>query len=154
MFAYCFGQMRFCRLVPMLFSMLDKWGSLNLLELAMSTTLKKSRLKAFNLQQSRCIYCELPMWLDHPDAFTKKYKITIKGAALFKCTAEHLIAKRYGGKDDASNIVAACHFCNQKRHKCKKPKDPISYKHYVSTRLGKGKWNSVFITRSHIPSNM
>ena len=120
----------------------------------MSTTLIKSRLKAFNLQQRRCIYCELHMWLDQPDAFAKRYKISIKGAALFKCTAEHLLAKQDGGKDVESNIVAACHFCNQKRHKCKKPKDPIAYKQYVSTRLGRGRWNSIFITRSHIPSNM
>ena len=134
--------------------MLDKWGSLNLLELAMSTTLKKSRLKAFNLQQGRCIYCELPIWLDQPDSFAKKYKITIKGAAIFKCTAEHLLAKQDGGKDNTSNIGAACHFCNLKRHKCKKPKDPIAYKLYVSTRLCHGRWNSVFIARSHISSNM
>ncbi len=120
----------------------------------MPTTLIKSRIKAFNLQQGCCIYCELPMWLDNPAAFAKKYKITTKGAALFKCTAEHLLAKQDGGKDGESNIVAACHFCNQKRHKCKKPKDPISYKHYVSNRQGKGKWNSVLITRSRISSNM
>jgi len=120
----------------------------------MSTTLNKSRLKAFNLQQRRCIYCELPMWLDHADAFAKKYKITIKGAALFKCTAEHLLAKQDGGKDAESNIVAACHFCNKKRHNCKKPKDPIAYKQYVSTRLCKGKWNSTFMIRSHMSSNM
>ncbi len=94
------------------------------------------------------------MWLDQPDAFAKKYIITIKGAALFKCTAEHLLANQDGGKDVESNIVAACHFCNQKRHKCKNPKDPIAYKHYISTRLCKGKWNSAFITRSHISSNM
>lgn len=120
----------------------------------MSTTLNKSRLKAFNLQQGRCIYCELPMWLDHPDAFAKKYKTSIKGAALFKCTAEHLLAKQDGGKDVESNIVAACHFCNQKRHKCRKPKDPIAYKRYVSTRLCKSRWNSTFMIRSHMFSNM
>ncbi len=120
----------------------------------MSTTLNKSRLKAFNLQQGRCIYCELPMWLDHPDAFAKKYKTSIKGAALFKCTAEHLLAKQDGGKDVESNIVAACHFCNQKRHKCRKPKDPIAYKHHVITKLCKGKWNSAYIAKSHISSNM
>jgi len=134
--------------------MLGKWGSLNLLELAMPNTLIKSRFKAFNLQQGCCIYCELPMWIDNPDVFAKKYKITIKEAALFKCTAEHLLAKQDGGKDCESNIVAACHFCNQKRHKCKTPKDPISYKLHVSTRLGKGKWNSALITRSRISSNM
>gem|GEM_PF-308648 len=125
----------------MLFSMLGKWGSLNLLELAMPTTLIKSRIKAFNLQQGRCIYCELPMWSDDPEAFAKKYKITIKQAKPFQCTAEHLKAKQDGGKDAESNIVAACFYCNQKRHKCKSPKDPISYKQYVTNRLEKGKWN-------------
>jgi HNH endonuclease len=134
--------------------MLGMWGSLNLLELAMPNTLIKSRFIAFNLQQGRCIYCELPMWLDNPEAFAIKYNITTKGAALFKCTVEHLLAKQDGGKDIESNIVAACHFCNQKRHNCKTPKGPVSYKHYVSNRLGKGKWNSALITRSHISSNM
>jgi hypothetical protein len=86
--------------------------------------------------------------------FAMKYKATSKNATFFKCTAEHLLAKQDGGKDSESNIVAACHFCNQKRHKCKTPKDPISYKRYVSTRLGKGKWNSALITRSRISSNM
>lgn len=120
----------------------------------MPKTLIKSRTKAFNLQQGRCIYCELPMWLDDPQAFAKKYKITTKQAKIFQCTAEHLNAKQDGGKDHENNIVAACHFCNQKRHKCKTPKDPISYKHYVSRRVGKGKWNTVLITRGHISSNM
>lgn len=128
-------------LVPMLSSVLGKWGSFNLLELAMPKTLIKSRTKAFNLQEGRCIYCELPMWLDSPEAFTIKYKITLKAAKIFKCTAEHLKAKQDGGKDTASNIVAACIYCNQKRHQRKSPKDPISYKHYVTKRLSKGKWH-------------
>ena len=123
------------------------WGSLNFMELAMPTTLIKSRLKAFNLQQGLCIYCELPMWIDNPKAFAEKYKITIKGAALFKCTAEHLLARKDGGKDGESNIVAACHYCNQHRHKCKSAKEPMSYKLHVSKRLEKGKWNSGIISR-------
>ena len=44
----------------------------------MSTTLIKSPLKAFTLQQGRCIYCEFPMWLNDFEAFTNKNKITIK----------------------------------------------------------------------------
>lgn len=108
----------------------------------MPTTLIKSRLKAFNLQQDRCIYCELPMWLDSHEAFAKKYNLTSKEAMLFRCTAEHLRAKQDGGKDGADNILAACHYCNQKRHKCKSPKDPISYKNHVTKRLCKGKWHS------------
>ncbi|ACT48960.1 HNH endonuclease [Methylotenera mobilis] len=113
----------------------------------MPTTLIKSRLKAFNLQQGRCIYCELPMWSDDPESFAKKYKITTKQAKPFQCTAEHLEAKQDGGKDHESNIVAACHYCNQKRHQCKSPKDPVSYKHYVTNRLEKGKWNLCMMYR-------
>ncbi|EUJ09387.1 HNH endonuclease [Methylophilaceae bacterium 11] len=107
----------------------------------MPKTLIKSRLKAFNLQQGRCIYCELPVWLENPEAFARKYKITTKQAKFFQCTAEHLKAKQDGGKDTVSNIVAACHYCNQKRHKCKSPKDPIPYKHYVTSRVNIGRWN-------------
>ncbi len=129
----------------MLFSMLDKWGSLNLLELAVSTTLTKSRSKAFKQQHGRCIYCELPMWLENPKAFAIRYNITHKQTKLFQCTAEHLKAKQDGGKDGAKNIVAACYCCNQRRHKCKAPKDPISYKQYVTNRIMKGKWNQVMI---------
>lgn len=107
----------------------------------MPKTLIKSRNKAFNLQQGRCIYCELPMWLDNPEAFSTKYKITLKAAKIFQCTAEHLKAKQDGGKDVESNIVAACIYCNQKRHQCKKPKDPIAYKHFVANRLASGRWH-------------
>ncbi len=81
------------------------------------------------------------MWLDDPTAFAHKFKITHKQAKLFQCTAEHLKAKQDGGKDNESNILAACHYCNQNRHKHKSPKDPISYKQYVKNRLEKGKWN-------------
>lgn len=141
MFAYCFSQIRFCRLVPRLSYLKASGVPLNLLELAMPKILIKSRTKAFNFQQGRCIYCELPMWLDNSKSFTKKYKITIKAAKLFQCTAEHLKAKQDGGKDVESNIVAACYYCNQKRHQRKSPKDPISYKRYVTKKLEKGKWN-------------
>lgn len=114
----------------------------------MSTTLTKFRLKAFKLQQGRCIYCELPMWLSDAKAFAKCYKTSIKATALFKCTAEHLLAKQDGGKNIEINIVAACYFCNQTRHKCKKPKDPIAYKRYVSIRQAKGMWNSSLISKN------
>ena len=120
----------------------------------MPKTLIKSRSKAYKLQLGRCIYCELPMWLDNPEAFAKKHKISINGASLFKCTAEHLLARQDGGKDVESNIVAACQFCNQKRHHCKKPKDPISFKRFVSTRLSKGSWNSVLIVKGRASQNI
>lgn len=107
----------------------------------MPTSLKKYRLKAFNLQKGRCIYCEAPMWIDHPETFAKKYKTTTKQTIFFQCTAEHLRAKQDSGENTERNIVAACHYCNQKRHQRKSPKDPLSYKHYVTSRVNNGKWN-------------
>jgi 5-methylcytosine-specific restriction endonuclease McrA len=118
----------------------------------MPTTLNKHRLKAFNLQQGRCIYCELPMWLDKPEAYAKKFKLTINQAKLFQCTAEHLKAKQDGGRDTESNIVAACYYCNQRRHQCKSPKDPLSYKHYVENRINKRKWNFGLVYKANSTS--
>jgi hypothetical protein len=120
----------------------------------MPTTLNKSRLKAFNLQQGKCFYCELPMWLDHPQQFADEYKITLKQAKPFKCTAEHLLAKQDGGKDNQNNIVAACHYCNQKHHQRKSPKDPMPYKHYVTKRVAKGKWNVGIMPKYSITAHM
>lgn len=143
--AYCFGQIRASRLVPSLFSLLGKWGSLNLLELSVPTTLIKSRLKAFKIQSGFCIYCEQPMWLTDIDTFAKTYQISIKQAKLFQCTAEHLLAKQDGGTNHECNIAAACNYCNQKRHKRKKPLAPILFKLYVMKRLAKGRWHSILI---------
>ena len=39
------------------------------------------------------------------------------------CTAEHLIRKVDGGRTTASNIVAACAWCNNRRH------DPPTQRH-------------------------
>jgi 5-methylcytosine-specific restriction endonuclease McrA len=125
--------------------MLGKWGSLYLLELAVSTTLTKSRFKAYIQQAGLCIYCEQPMWLTDIDTFAKTYQISIKRAKCLKCTAEHLKAKQYGGTDAENNIAAACSYCNQKRHKRKTPLDPIAYKQHVVKHLVKGLWHSMVI---------
>jgi hypothetical protein len=114
------------------------------------SALVKSRLIAFNLQHARCIYCEQPIWLKNPQTFAHQYNITLKQAQLFQCTAEHLLARRDGGKDDPTNIVAACHFCNQKRHHSKSAKDPIPYKLYVAKRVIKRKWHTSFMSKLYV----
>jgi len=114
------------------------------------SALLKSRIKAFNIQQARCIYCEQPIWLSNPQAFAHQYNITSKQAKHFQCTAEHLIARQDGGKDDPTNIVAACHFCNQKRHQRKSAKDPIPYKLYVTKRVIKRKWHVGFMPKTYL----
>ena len=59
----------------------------------------------------------------------------------FMCTAEHLLPRSQGGKDRASNIKAACLFCNQTRHRTKAPKTPQRHRQHVQQRLRKGKWH-------------
>lgn len=81
------------------------------------------------------------MWFKDKDIFAKTHKITEKEAAKFQCTAEHLLALCDGGKNNKRNIVAACLYCNQKRHKRKKPPEPQTYKQLVQRRIIKGKWH-------------
>lgn len=108
----------------------------------------KSRKKAYESQSGFCIYCELPMWIENVEAFAKRFKITKKQALIFQCTAEHLKSKKDGGKDSEKNIVAACKFCNYKRHARKIPKDPLAFKSLVTKRVLKGAWTASMINKS------
>lgn len=90
---------------------------------------------AFQSQSGRCYYCDLPMWLDHPDHFALRFGITVSQSKQFQCTAEHLIARQDGGPTSQSNIVAACLFCNRKRHQRKIALNPVKYKELVKKHL-------------------
>ena len=107
----------------------------------MSHNIPKKRLAAFNKQLGRCYYCRSLMWLTNRKEFAKKNNLSKLEANRFQCTAEHLLARCDGGKDDSKNIVAACHFCNNSRHRKKTPLDFDNYKLYVTRRLKKGKWH-------------
>lgn len=108
----------------------------------MTKATKKFRSTSYYQQQGLCIYCEKPMWLDDIKAFAKQQSITTGQAKQSKCTAEHLIPKSEGGKNEQRNIAAACLFCNQTRHKSKHPLDPIKYKKRVMSRVAKDRWNN------------
>ncbi|WP_421866879.1 HNH endonuclease [Marinobacter adhaerens] len=82
------------------------------------------------------------MWLHNVDQFASYHSITTKQASYFQCTGEHLIAHCEGGTPSQRNIVAACRFCNLKRHARQTPPDPFSYFRIVQRRLAKGAWNS------------
>lgn len=105
----------------------------------MSTkTLKTLRTRSFHAQQGRCYYCSGPMWLCSPD----ELGLRSRSAAPFRCTAEHLLARRDGGKDVAGNVVAACHLCNLRRHKRPTPDpSPEVYRDRVQRRVAQGKWH-------------
>ncbi|WP_366856998.1 HNH endonuclease [Methylophaga sp.] len=86
------------------------------------------------------------MWINDAASFSQRYKLTLKQAHLFKCTGEHLIAFYEGGASNQSNIVAACYYCNSRRHKPKEPLSPERYKQKVLRRMRSGKWHARFIT--------
>jgi hypothetical protein len=46
-----------------------------------------------------------------------------------------------GGKDTKENLVAACEFCNQTRHKMRTVLSPTAYRQHVRRRIAAGKWH-------------
>jgi 5-methylcytosine-specific restriction endonuclease McrA len=56
------------------------------------------------------------MWLGNCTDFARIDRLTLHAAEELRCTAEHVKARCNGGKDNASNIVAACLACNRGRH--------------------------------------
>jgi len=83
------------------------------------------------------------MWSGDLREFALKHNISIGQAKRFMCTGEHLEAHKDGGKANQSNIVAACWFCNQKRHKRKEPPPPDQYKKLVHQRLSQNRWHDL-----------
>jgi len=87
-------------------------------------------------QGGRCYYCELPIWI-----VRKESRIAAERKPWqLQCTAEHLIARCDGGTDHPQNIVAACRFCNSRRHHGKKPKSSDQHRVHVQRRMAKGRW--------------
>jgi hypothetical protein len=107
----------------------------------MSKSYLKNRLIAFRNQNGACYYCSAPMWLREIGSFAAGYGISERQAHRFQCTAEHLIAKQDGGVDSGSNIVAACWFCNQTRHRRRNPLPANKYASLIARRLNSGKWH-------------
>jgi hypothetical protein len=107
----------------------------------MSKNLVNHRKSAFIAQSGHCFYCKLPMWESDVESFAKAHKISIPQARQVKCTAEHLKACKDGGKDTKQNIVAACLWCNQKRHCRKVAPSPNVYRQLVQRRLSSGRWH-------------
>jgi 5-methylcytosine-specific restriction endonuclease McrA len=52
-----------------------------------------------------------------------------------------LVARQDGGKDTAENIVAACWFCNSRRHRRTSAMAPEAFKKLVSKRKKLHKWH-------------
>lgn len=105
--------------------------------------LSQLRRQKVRAQQGLCFYCRQPMWEGRPERFATLYGL--KGSRLLwlQATAEHLQARCEGGADKASNIVAACRYCNSRRHYTPKPLQPQDYARRVQQRLAAGKWHGL-----------
>lgn len=103
--------------------------------------LSKLRSQAFKNQSACCYYCGKPIWLKDKKGFAAQHAMSTAAAEKFQCTAEHLLARCDGGGDNQSNIVAACFFCNNTRHRMKSPLPPPEYKKHVQRRISQGKWH-------------
>jgi 5-methylcytosine-specific restriction endonuclease McrA len=102
--------------------------------------LKNLRRKKMFEQGGRCFYCDLPMWDEAPDLCLP---VSCKSGGLPKilqCTAEHLHPRSEGGGNTADNIVAACLYCNNLRHRRKRPMSPEAHRAHVRQRMAAGRW--------------
>ena len=99
-----------------------------------------SRLIAAKKQDHHCYYCGAPIWLDGLHIFASKYSLSLGQAKLLKCTAEHIIPRSQGGRNNVSNIVAACLYCNRTRHARPQAPDALTYKRLVQQRVAQGRW--------------
>lgn len=111
-------------------------------------SLVRHRADSFHRQSGRCFYCGVPMWLNDCKSFAVRYHLGERAAKLLQCTTEHLTARRDGGADDASNIVAACRRCNLKRHSRKTAPGPKQYRKLVRKKVLRGKWHDSAVYES------
>ena len=106
--------------------------------------LAKLRIQSAIVQQGCCFYCGLKMIeptlpeLSQSGAPPRWHKF-------LRCTAEHLTARQQQGRDVAPNIVAACWWCNSRRHMGREEKapDPLRYRQRVQSLMKKGCWHPV-----------
>ncbi|RWX64899.1 HNH endonuclease [Mesorhizobium sp. M4B.F.Ca.ET.089.01.1.1] len=106
-----------------------------------SKKLARIRTRLACNQDGRCFYCEFPMWDRDPTGFSERYNIPVGSLDRFRCTVEHLNPRMNGGKDNLDNLVAACRFCNQNRHKMKEVPSPFAFRQHVQKRVKAGRWH-------------
>lgn len=109
--------------------------------------LAKPRTQAFQAQGGRCFYCHLPMWQAHPEHFAAQHGLTLGQVQALRCTGEHLVAHKDGGGSGAGNIVAACRFCNQARHRRKADLGPDEFALLVGKRMKRQGWHNAGLHR-------
>lgn len=108
----------------------------------MPSQLQKARNFAYQQQAGLCHYCKACMWLGDIKSALLLHGMPRQKAPLLECTAEHLDPKSTGGPDSRPNIVAACRFCNEMRHRVETPPPPDVYQRVVGRLVTEGRWHS------------
>lgn len=114
----------------------------------MALNLKQYRLRAYALQGGQCFYCGLPICEGDIKQFQSEFGSTAREAKSLFSTAEHLVARKDGGTNGNSNVVAACWTCNQSRHRRKNVN--LSWEQFrdlVCRRMQQGKWRARSLLR-------
>jgi 5-methylcytosine-specific restriction endonuclease McrA len=107
----------------------------------MPSTILRNRHSAYLAQSGLCHYCGFPMWETNLTDFSLSHNIKPSIAKHLQCTAEHLDARKDGGKNSRQNIVAACIYCNLRRHRINKAPNPNAYRQLVRRRVNNGRWH-------------
>ena len=102
--------------------------------------LQNLRRKKMLAQGGRCYYCALPMWDQALDDCLPASCRSSRRPKILRCTAEHLLPRSEGGANSAKNIVAACLYCNNARHRRKRPPSPEAHRAHVQQRMAAGRW--------------
>ena len=107
----------------------------------MSQSFKNKRVREFKSQNGRCYYLQIPMWLPNVTEHLFRSGITTKAMSRIHCTVEHMTARSDGGSDASENLVAACRFCNQTRHRQARSFNSKDFWERVMSRVRAGKWH-------------
>lgn len=114
----------------------------------MTSLIARLRARACQERGGRCFYCDFPMCIDGDRrSYARRHGITVRQAREFCCTAEHLLARKDGGRNVRANVVAACKLCNQRRHARRRSQQADVYLARVRRRVSKGKWHAVRIPK-------
>ncbi|MFP7722822.1 HNH endonuclease [Lysobacter sp. A3-1-A15] len=81
------------------------------------------------------------MWLGSADTFCTQFRLRSGQVLALQCTAEHLVARQDGGTDCRENVVAACRWCNRRRHARPKAMPVDKYRDHVAWRVKQGRWH-------------
>ena len=125
-------------------------STIPLVEVGMASSITNNRLHAAVQQRFRCYYCGLPIWIENLNGFAARYRLTTRQARQLRCTAEHLVARADSGSNRRDNIVAACFYCNNRRHRRRTPLTPAEYQAHVRRRMRQGRWHLTVLPRAFV----